>query len=148
MIKNKPHLLLRSRLSGLLSRPLKTNSALWHLHLLFVLWHLSSEDIFVVLYYVQTSPPPLNIWYSGNLSREKPSWLYSNPREFSLQNCRHATHVYAISLTFCESFLRKLLPSYQLILLYSTCKLVKARVNNKEVKMLCIGIFRKSHTRN
>ena len=47
------------------------------------------------------------------------SRFYSRPRSFSPRNFRHATLIYAISLTFCESFLREMLPSYRSVKVFS-----------------------------
>ena len=53
--------------------------------------------------------------YSGKFSREKIFTnfvIYSHPQKFSPQNFRHATSIMQSVLTFHESFLREMLPSY------------------------------------
>ena len=55
----------------------------------------------------------LCLLYSRKLSREKTFTIYSHPWKVSPLNFRHTKPVYAISLTFCESFFfHEMVPSY------------------------------------
>ena len=55
----------------------------------------------------------INYHIVANFWGRKSSWIsqfYSHPLKFSPRNFRHATPIYAVSLTFHESFLREMFP--------------------------------------
>ena len=75
---------------------------------------LPTERIIIVA--MQLESRIKKVPYSGKLSREKIFTnfaIFHHPQKFSPRNSRHATPIMRPVITFCESFLRKMLLSYR-----------------------------------